>query len=441
MSPRVRPALWALVLLAGWTACAREDGGEGAPRSSAESRASSAAPAPLAIDPPAAAGAASPQLTPAGGGLLLSWLEPRAAAGSEEGGAAGHRLRFARLAGGRWSEPLTVAEGDDFFANWADVPAVVRLGDGTLAAHWLAKTAAGTYDYGIRLARSRDGGATWIPSGLLHRDDSGAGEHGFVSWLPEGDGLRAFWLDGREMAGADHHDMDAAGAMTLRTARFEPSGEVVEAVRIDERVCECCQTDAAATARGPLVVYRNRSEGEIRDIEARVRTAGGWSAPMPVARDGWKIPGCPVNGPAVAADGERAAVAWFTAAPPSPRVRLAFSQDGGASFGPPVEIDGEAPLGRVDLVLGEAGEAVVAWFAGGAGSKSSDRAGLRLRRVAPDGRAGEAVTVAATGAARSSGFPRLGRSGADLVLVWVDDATPSHLRAVSLPVDSLPAPR
>jgi hypothetical protein len=419
--PRVRPALGALVLLAGWTACARE------------------AISPLAIDPPAAPGAASPQLAPDGDGLLLSWLEPRASEGTD-GGAAGHRLRFARFAGGSWSEPRTVAEGDDFFANWADVPAVVRMGDGTLAAHWLAKSAAGTYDYGVRLALSRDGGATWSPAGLLHRDDSGPGEHGFVSWLPEGDGLRAFWLDGREMAGADHHAMASGGAMTLRTARFEPTGEVSDAVRIDERVCDCCQTDAAATARGPLVVYRNRGEGEIRDIEARVRTAGGWSAPVPVGNDGWQIPGCPVNGPAVAADGERAAVAWFTAAPPSPRVRLAFSQDSGASFGRPAEIDAEAPLGRVDLVLGEAGEAVVAWFAGGAGTRSSDRAGIRLRRVAADGRAGEAVTVAATGAARSSGFPRLARSGADLVLVWVDDATPSRLRAVSLPVASLPAP-
>ncbi|HYH47845.1 MAG TPA: hypothetical protein VEG34_19345, partial [Thermoanaerobaculia bacterium] len=411
----------------------------------------------------AAPGAASPHLAPDGSGsgaLLLSWLEPLTAA--DGSGAPGHRLRFARFADGHWSEPRTVATGTDFFANWADLPAVVRMGDGSLAAHWLAKTGAGTYDYGIRLARSADGGATWTPAGVLHddgEDRGGRGEHGFVSWLPEGTGLRAFWLDGRETAaavglegghdsghGGGHEDM--GGAMTLRTARLEPTPgtattiAVTEAARVDGRVCDCCQTDAAVTSLGPLVVYRDRSDGgEVRDIEARYRTAAGWSAPVAVGRDGWQIAGCPVNGPAVAADGNRVAVAWFTGADPGARVRIAFSGDGGASFGPPVEVDADAPLGRVDLVLSAASEAVVGWLARGTAADGANRAGLRLRRVAPDGRAGEPFTVAATGAARSSGFPRLARSGDRLVLAWVDDAAPSRLRAVALPLAALPAAR
>jgi hypothetical protein len=451
----------AAALLAAGAACTGQAGQEGAaphrPAPAPLSSSTVAAGAPLALDPPAAPGAASPHLAPDGSGsgaLLLSWLEPQAAAGG--GGTPGHRLRFARFADGRWSEPRTVATGTDFFANWADLPAVVRMGDGSLAAHWLAKTGAGTYDYGIRLARSGDGGATWIPAGVLHddgEDRGGAGEHGFVSWLPEGTGLRAFWLDGRETAagvgleGGHHggHEDLGGGAMTLRTARLEPTPAIPAAVavtepaRLDGRVCDCCQTDAAVTSLGPLVVYRDRSNGgEVRDIAARYRTAAGWSAPVAVGRDGWQIAGCPVNGPAVAADGARVAVAWFTGADPGARVRIAFSGDGGASFGPPAEVDADAPLGRVDLVLSAAGEAVVGWLARGT---AKDRAGLRLRRVAPDGRAGDPFTVAATGAARSSGFPRLARSGDRLVLAWVDDAAPSRLRAVALPLAALPAAR
>ncbi|HEX2163073.1 MAG TPA: sialidase family protein, partial [Thermoanaerobaculia bacterium] len=156
-----------------------------------------------APQPPAAAGAMAPNLAPAAdGSLLLSWLEPD---------GDGHRLRVARFAGGEWGEPSTVAAGDDFFANWADVPSVVEDGDGTLFAHWLARLGGGTYAYGVELARSDDGGATWRQLGLLHADRSPT-EHGFVTLLPTGSAVEAVWLDGRATAGG--------GAMTLRARRL-----------------------------------------------------------------------------------------------------------------------------------------------------------------------------------------------------------------------------
>ena len=48
---------------------------------------------------------------------------------------------------------------------------------------------------------------------------------------------------------------------------------------------------------------------------------------------------------------------YVRAADERQRVQLAFSRDGGASFGPPAEIDAEAPPGRGDAVLDDAGEA------------------------------------------------------------------------------------
>ena len=59
---------------------------------------------------------------------------------------------------------------------------------------------------------------------------------------------------------------------------------------------------------------------------------------------------CPVNG-AVAAAGERVAVAWFTGADKTPRVKLAFSNDAGETFGQPVAVDDGNPTGRVDVLL------------------------------------------------------------------------------------------
>jgi hypothetical protein len=356
------------------------------------------------IDPPAGPGSMSPSLVSAGGAgkdVLLTWLEPIE--------PAGHRLRISRLSGDRWSPPVTVASGANLFANWADFPSVAQAPDGSLVAHWLATTGDDTYAYGIFLARSTDGGATWKPAGLLH-DDRVPAEHGFVSWVPEGKALRAFWLDGRETA--------EGGAMALRSTVLE-GGNLRPAELLDDRVCDCCQTDAALAADGPVVAYRGRTAEEVRDIYVKRRSPGatGWSKPVRVGADQWKIPGCPVNGPAIAAAGKRVAVAWFTGAPPGPRVQVAFSDDGGATFGKPVLVDGGKPLGRLDLVLDGGGNALVCWLA-----LEEKNAALRLRRVSPAGKAEAPVTLATTSASRSGGVPRLATANGRLYVAWVDDS-------------------
>ena len=371
------------------------------------------------LDPPAGPGAMAPSLTVTGGQeILLSWLEPL---GSPKA-PTGHQLRLARLAGDRWSAPSTVTSGPGFFANWADFPAVAQALDGSLTAHWLAKMGADNYAYGIYLARSTDRGATWSKIGMLH-DDNVPSEHGFVSWVSEGKGLRAVWLDGR--------GTPKGGPMTLRTGLVE-SAAPKSSELLDDRVCDCCQTDAALAEAGPVVAYRDRSPKEVRDIHVIRRTASGWSQPVKVGNDGWQIPGCPVNGPAIAAAGKLVAVAWFTGAPPGPRVQVAFSNDGGASFGKPLLIDGAKPLGRVDVVL-ESGDALVSWM-----SLVGDNAVIRLRRVSARGKMGLPVAVAATSAARGSGFPRAAVANGRLHLAWVEEGDSGRrVRLGSLPVGAL----
>ena len=375
-------------------------------------------------DPPSGPHALGPNLTTTKEGLLLSWLEPLPQGGKQvTEGPRTHALRVSRLRDGRWSPPVTVHSSMDFFANWADFPAVAQAADGSLTAHWLAKLGADTYAYGIYLSRSTDGGATWKPAGLLHADKLPA-EHGFVSWISDRDGLRAFWLDGREVA--------KRGPTMLRTGLAGKTG--TEKV-LDPSVCDCCQTDAAMAADGPVVVFRDRQDKEMRDISLVRRTGDGWSQPTLVHKDDWQIPGCPVNGPAVVASGKRVAVAWFTAAASTgPQVKVAFSEDGGKSFGRPTVVDGEQPLGRVDLQLDTNGSVLVTWMAsGGKGSA------VRVRRVGPKGAAGPPVTLAATSAARSAGFPRTALSGDRLWLTWVEDLPqgPSRVRVGSLPLGSV----
>ena len=351
----------------------------------------------LTLASPAGPGSAEPHLAVTrDGALLLSWVE-------------GKSLKFAEYEGGRWSSPRTIATRDDFFVNWADFPSIVEDARGTLFVHWLQKSGPGTYTYDVRVSSSVDGGRSWAPSRVLHTDRKQA-EHGFVSMVPlEKGGVAAIWLDGREMFG-EH------GPMTLRYAEIDKALRVSGEKVLDNRVCECCTTAMAMTSRGPLAAYRDRSQSEVRDIGI-VHVKGG--TPKLLHDDGWRINGCPVNGPQLDARDERVVAAGFTAPNDRPRVHAAFSKDGGLTFGEPLRIDGgRTAIGRVDVLLLDDGSALVVWIEGAA-----EAAGIMLRRAYPNGRLDAPVRLAATSAARAAGFPRAARIGKTAYFAWTDPGT------------------
>ncbi len=215
--------------------------------------------------------------------------------------------------------------------------------------------------------------------------------------------------------------------MTLRGAELSPQGPT-HGAEIDARVCDCCQTDVATVRDGLLVVYRDRTADEVRDIHAARYVDGHWSSPVPVHADGWRIAACPVNGPAVAARGDDVAVAWFTA-PDQPRVRLAFSNDGGRSFSPAVEVASGRVVGRVDVVLLADGRAVVSWLA-----ESRGGAAIRAQPFTSTGPAGPAIDIAASDVARSSGFPQMLGVGDGLLFAWTESAATPAVRTAFAPL-------
>jgi hypothetical protein len=377
---------------------------------------------------PAPAGAAStePNLTVGPDGRFwLTWIEPGPAGG-------GHVLRAAhRRPGGAWSGPIRIAEGADWFVNWADFPSVAALADGSLAAHWLVKRpSGGPYGYDVHVSRSRDGGATWSAPVTPHRDGT-ASEHGFVSLYPAGAGLLGVvWLDGRKFPAAEaDHAAATPAEMTLRHARLGPDGTLSEEIELDGRVCDCCQTAAIDVVDRVLVAYRDRSSDEIRDISLVRYRDGRWSEPEAFSNDGWKIAGCPVNGPSLAASGRDVALAWFAAPGDTARVRVAVSRDGGDTFAAATVVDDGEPLGRVDVEMLDGGRALVSWL-----ESASGQAQVRLRIVGPDAPRGASFSVAATAASRSSGFPRLARSGAEALVAWTDAGEPSRVRTAVVDV-------
>jgi len=368
------------------------------------------------IDADAAPGSGEASLTPtAGGRVILSWLEPR------EG--ARHALRFSsRGAGEPWSAPRTVAEGASWFVNWADFPRLAALPDGTLFAHWLEKNPGGApYEYDVRLVRSTDGGATWSPP-VRPYSDATPSEHGFVSFSPTPDDrMGVLFLDGRET-------VRKGGAMTLRFATWGPSGAPGRDDLVDPRVCDCCQTAMARTTRGLVIAYRDRSDAEVRDVAVRRLEGGQWSGPTFPGAEGWTIEACPVNGPALASDGSRLVLAWFSMAGERAVVKAALSADGGESWSPPVTVDDQGPIGRVDTVLTSRG-ALVSWLA-----PAQDGAEVRVRAVRGDGTAGVLAVVARTSGARASGFPQMERAGAEVVVAWRDGREPAGIRTAVVEV-------
>jgi hypothetical protein len=219
--------------------------------------------------------------------------------------------------------------------------------------------------------------------------------------------------------------------MSLRTALLSPDGAVHPGGAIDDRVCDCCPTDAVSNARGEVVVvYRDRSPEEVRDIWLTRFSRQGWSRPVPVHRDGWIIAGCPVNGPAIAGAGDLMLVAWFTGVDEHGEVRAALSTNGSRSFQAPVRVDGGNPLGRVDVVALSGGGFLVSWM-----EQVEAGAEIRARRVGADGTMNRGQTVAAVSGERSTGFPKLAGLGEDLFLAWTDPAESGGIRMVRLRAD------
>ncbi|MAI66799.1 MAG: hypothetical protein CMJ26_02845 [Phycisphaerae bacterium] len=345
---------------------------------------------------PDGANAIAPNLVEDESGAWMTWIEP---VDAERNITA---LKCAKFDGERqaWGDAHLVVQGNNFFANWADFPELGIAKDGTLFVTWPQQSGPGTYAYDIAVARSDDDGVTWSLMGTLN-DDRVLGEHGFVSLVPEGENcVRAFWLDGRAMSG-DGHMGEGGGDMQLRTAII--NDKVQKSELLDDRVCECCGTDAVLVDGKPVVVYRDRSEDEVRDIVI--------TGPAKIARvihaDNWNIAGCPVNGPSVDANDSTIAIAWYTAPESKTAIYVAFSET-------PIKISNSI-LGRVDVAVIAKDTAAVTWL-----EPNGETASVMLATIHADGTIENKKEVAQVSASRSSGFPRIAKVSGGILLAWTD---------------------
>jgi len=340
----------------------------------------------------------------------------------------------------KFDDFFVVDHGNNFFVNWADFPAVVNFGHhpGRMAIHWREKSGKGKYEYDIMMAISTDGGNNWGEHFKLHNDNVKA-EHGFVSMASmKGDNTMLItWLDGRNMVGEnDDKSMDQESnkfnnrAMTLRCAEMDVQGNVTNRLELDDRVCECCGTDLCFTDFGnPIIVYRDRTDTEVRDIMYTIRRDSQWMAPRPVYPEGWYFNACPVNGPAVASADSTIFVALYSAKDEIPKIHLRISDDLGFNFSKTIRVDNGSPIGRVDVVAFDGDHAWVSWIE----EHPEHDAEILLAKFDHEKKL-EEHHLSYTSSTRDSGFPILKQKDGSLFISYtkVDSITQPVLKKIKL---------
>jgi hypothetical protein len=370
------------------------------------------------IDPPALAGSGMPFLaTGADGAVYLSWIDTLP--------GKAHALRFSRWTGDAWTAPETIAQGRNWFVNWADFPALAVRADGSLLAHWLTRSGEGSaYGYGVRVAHRDPRTRQWRQIHGMSLEEK-VDYAGFLTFTAGGNA--AVYLsppaEQASRAGGDSHEHGEDHRKTVRVIRFHPDGRVGEDREIDADACSCCQTAIGETRRGLILAYRDRLPGEIRDIAVVRCVDGVWSKPVTVHGDGWKINGCPTDGPGLVAAGDHVAVTWLTRAGGSAKVLVAQSTDAGASFAAPARVDGGNPLGRPAIVAFDEDSYLLLWL-----EKAGIGVEMQMRRLSRQGKLYPPVSFGKAPLGRESGFPKVAISGQQVLLAWRD----AQVRAATL---------
>jgi hypothetical protein len=340
-------------------------------------------------------------------------------------------------------------QGCDWFVNWADFPSVGVADNGDWLTYWLQKSGDSTYAYDIQMVRSHDQGRSWQPPFKVHSDSTQT-EHGFVSLAPAGgDKMLAVWLDGRKMASEKSSANDAhashtktehahSDVMTLRSAVLGRAGSMSAEAEIDANVCTCCSTDLVRTNAGTkalhTLVFRDRSEAEIRDIGLANYQAGHWKSAGTVHADNWKIAGCPVNGPAIANSGNDTLVVWATMQDDALSVRARSLSGKPGEF---LNLEtGAGVQGRVDAAPWGKSNWLVSWL----GASKAGRVTLYLAELDGGLKIVRRQALLEVPAGRNIGMPRLAKlGGKHALLVWTQaseaagaGATKTQIAGVSI---------
>jgi hypothetical protein len=355
----------------------------------------------------------SPRVTPMkDGSALLTWLEPETARTAA--------LRYSLRQGGAWSAPGTIVTGQPFSRHPSESPGVIALSKTNLIAYWSQRPPnekIPSQEVDVYFSISTDRGVHWTAPTLANQPGTGE-ESSYPSAAPLDDKRAALiWLDGA--------NWKKQKRVTLMSRTVQSDGSATQAAVIDQDTCTCCPTSLVQAGSGLLAAYRGHASENIRDISLLRNVDGRWSQPSAVHVDHWHFAGCPVNGPHLDANQERAVITWFTAAQDQPAVNLAFSDNGGANFSAPIRVDQGNAIGRAQVALLPGRSAAAFWL-----EHLSGTTRLLARTVHQDGVMETAIEIT-----RSSdlGYPHAARLPDGILITWAEGDPVRRVHLALLP--------
>jgi hypothetical protein len=235
--------------------------------------------------------------------------------------------------GDTFSAPVPVSDGgvqirSDGEAN----PSLAVSGHGGIYALWEQERSDGGTD--LRFARSVNNGHSFEkPILVTDKIKPSANDFSSLAVAPDGS-IYAVWLDGRDPTAGPH------GTSVVYLARSSDGGATFgKNVQVAAGACHCSRPALAFGPQGEVfVAWRAVFLENIRDVvvAASVDQGETFGPQERVAKDDWRIDGCPHSGPSLAVKGNRLYVSWFTEGTGrNPGIRVSWSDDDGASFAPP----------------------------------------------------------------------------------------------------------
>ena len=205
--------------------------------------------------------------------------------------------------------------------------------------------------------------------------------------------------------------------MSLRSAIINNNGDIIDENLVDNKVCDCCQTSMTISNGIPILVYRDRTDDEKRDISISRYVNNKWTESRPINDDNWIINGCPVNGPNIDSYEDNVVVSWFSASNGIPKVNIKFSNDKGSSFGDKILVNdiNNKPIGRVDVEFLDKDEVLVSWL-----SSDNGKGYLNMRKINLKGSLGDIISLDDISSQRSTGFPQIEKFLNDIYISWTD---------------------
>tara|TARA_B100001173_G_scaffold264878_1_gene239666 strand:- start:318 stop:1013 length:696 start_codon:yes stop_codon:yes gene_type:complete len=202
--------------------------------------------------------------------------------------------------------------------------------------------------------------------------------------------------------------------MSLRSGTIDKNLALTNMQNIDGLVCECCQTDITITDKGPIGVYRDRSEEETRDIYITKLENDVWSKGKPLHLDNWKINGCPVNGPVITGSNNDITVAWYTRAGGRSNIKIARSTDYGDTFNEPILLGTNETVGHISMTDDTAGNTWLLW------QKTANKGSIELVLTKIENESNKIMhkVIEEAGKTPRFSFPQITRNNDQIILAY-----------------------